>query len=129
MSSQPLIQNVVTTGNIRCLSNQPLKLKLKTLVQQIPNSEYNPERFSALIMRKIFPDTTITGLLFSNGRMVCVGAKSVACSKEAICQILEIIRPYIPTANYSVENTEVRNIVGTCCLPNPVNLKGKNYVF
>ena len=43
--SRPRIQNIVSTINLDC------KLDLKTIAMQAPNTEYNPKRFVAVIMR------------------------------------------------------------------------------
>ena len=43
--SRPRIQNIVSTINLHC------KLDLKTIAMQAPNTEYNPKRFVAVIMR------------------------------------------------------------------------------
>ena len=44
-SSRPRIQNIVSTINLDC------KLDLKTIAMQAPNTEYDPKRFVAVIMR------------------------------------------------------------------------------
>lgn len=51
-------------------------LNLKKIALAARNSEYNPKRFAALIMRIRQPRTT--ALIFSSGKMVCTGAKSEA---------------------------------------------------
>ena len=50
-----------------------------------PNTEYNPKRFVAVIMRIRKPRTT--ALLFNSGKMVCIGAKDedesrIGCTKS-----------------------------------------------
>ena len=64
----PTLQNVVATANL----NQ--KLNLRNIAQWCRNAEYNPKRFSAVIMRIREPRTT--ALIFSTGRIVITGAKS-----------------------------------------------------
>jgi transcription initiation factor TFIID TATA-box-binding protein len=65
---QPRIQNVVGTVNLGC------KLDLKEITWKGKATEYNPNRFAAVIMRLRNPKTT--GLIFSSGKMVITGARS-----------------------------------------------------
>ena len=73
--SRPAIQNIVSTADLDC------KLDLKKIAMHDPNTEYNPKRFVAVIMRIRKP--RITTLLFSSGKMVSTGAKDEAESKIA----------------------------------------------
>jgi len=66
--SLPQVQNVVGTVNLGC------KLDLKEITWKGKATEYNPNRFAAVIMRLRSPKTT--GLIFSSGKMVITGAKS-----------------------------------------------------
>ena len=65
----PTLQNVVATANLNCK-----KLDLRKIAQWCRNAEYNPSRFSAVIMRIRNPKTT--ALIFSTGKIVITGAKS-----------------------------------------------------
>jgi transcription initiation factor TFIID TATA-box-binding protein len=47
---------------------------LRKIALNARNSEYNPRRFAAAIIRIREPKTT--ALVFSSGKMVCTGAKS-----------------------------------------------------
>ena len=64
----PTLQNLVATANLN------LNLDLRKIDQWCRNAEYNPSRFSAVIMRIRDPRTT--ALIFSNGKIVITGAKS-----------------------------------------------------
>jgi transcription initiation factor TFIID TATA-box-binding protein len=57
----PQLQNIVATVNLGC------KLDLKKIALTAKNSEYNPNRFAALIMRIREPRTT--ALIFSSGKI------------------------------------------------------------
>ena len=72
---EPVIQNVVSTTNFGCA------LDLKKIAYRARNCEYNPNRFSALMMRIREPRTT--ALIFSSGKIVVTGARSVHFSKLA----------------------------------------------
>ena len=65
---RPVLQNIVATCNLGC------DLELKTIAMHARNAEYNPKRFSAVIMRIRDPKTT--ALIFRSGKMVVTGAKS-----------------------------------------------------
>ena len=65
----PTLQNLVATANLNCK-----KLDLRKIAQWCRNAEYNPSRFSAVIMRIRNPKTT--ALIFSTGKIVITGAKS-----------------------------------------------------
>ncbi|XP_065046332.1 TATA-box-binding protein-like isoform X2 [Musa acuminata AAA Group] len=78
------IQNVVSTVNMDC------KLDLKTIALLARNSEYNPKRFAAIIMRIREPKTT--ALMFASGQMVCTGAKSEQQSKLAARKFARIVQ-------------------------------------
>ena len=58
----PQLQNVVATVSLGCT------LELKNIALQARNSEYNPKRFAAVIMRIREPKTT--ALIFKSGKMV-----------------------------------------------------------
>jgi len=99
----PTIQNIVSTAQLNC------KLKLKEIALQEKNTQYEPKRFSGLIMRIKEPRTT--SLIFSNGKIV-VGAKNEEDSFKACKRIRNIIR----SLNYPAEltNFKIENIVGSC---------------
>ncbi|XVF30652.1 hypothetical protein REPUB_Repub16aG0076800 [Reevesia pubescens] len=64
----PTIENVVSTVHLGC------KLDLKAIALRARNTEYNPEKFSGVMMRIKDPKTT--ALIFASGKMVCTGAKT-----------------------------------------------------
>jgi transcription initiation factor TFIID TATA-box-binding protein len=57
------------------------------LAETLPNTEYNPEQFPGLVMRIKDPKTS--ALIFSSGKVVCTGAKSMAKVKESINKIIK----------------------------------------
>jgi len=62
-------------------------IPLIKLAEALPNTEYNPEQFPGLVMRIKEPKTS--ALLFSSGKVVCTGAKSLAKVKESVSQIIK----------------------------------------
>ncbi len=75
------IQNIVATTSLE----QPIPLV--KLAEALPNTEYNPEQFPGLVMRIKEPKTS--ALIFSSGRIVCTGAKSMKKVREAIQNIIK----------------------------------------
>ena len=63
------IQNIVASGSVG------MDLNLNTLAMKLDNTEYEPEQFPGLVYK--IPEAKATFLLFSNGKIVCTGTKSV----------------------------------------------------
>ena len=62
-------------------------IPLVKLAETLPNTEYNPEQFPGLVMRIRDPKTS--ALIFSSGKVVCTGAKSMTKVKEAVQAIIK----------------------------------------
>lgn len=94
-------------------------IPLVRLAEALPNTEYNPEQFPGLVMRIKEPKTS--ALIFSSGKIVCTGAKSMAKVKESIQKIIqnvEKIRIKI-TADPKIQ---VQNMVGSGSIGMDLNL-------
>jgi transcription initiation factor TFIID TATA-box-binding protein len=66
------------------------KISLNKLVEKMNNTEYNPERFPGLVYRISNPRAS--ALIFSSGKIVCTGTKSIAMAKEATNKVVGDIR-------------------------------------
>ncbi|CAN1180246.1 TATA-box-binding protein [Linum perenne] len=110
----PTLQNIVSTVNLDC------KLDLKHIVLQARNAEYNPKRFSAVIMRIRDPKTT--ALIFASGKMVVTGAKSEHDSKLAARKYARIVQKLGFAAKF--KDFKIQNIVGSCDVKFPIRLEG-----
>lgn len=75
------IQNIVASSSLE------KDIPLIKLAEALPNTEYNPEQFPGLVMRIKEPKTS--ALIFSSGKIVCTGAKSMAKVKEAVRKIIQ----------------------------------------
>ena len=75
------IQNIVATTDIE------QDVPLIKLAETLPNTEYNPEQFPGLVMRIKEPKTS--ALVFSSGKVVCTGAKSMTKVRESINVIIK----------------------------------------
>lgn len=65
----------VKIENIVVAINYGKELNLDQLAFQLEDSEYEPEQFPGLVYR--IQDPKVAFLLFSSGRLVCAGAKSL----------------------------------------------------
>ena len=99
----PNIVNIVSTANLNC------ELILKEIALQCKNAEYNQKTFSGLIMKLKEPKTT--ALIFSSGKIVCLGAKTEEISKQACRKFAKIIK----SLGYKValKDFKIQNIVGS----------------
>ncbi|KHO47726.1 MAG: transcription initiation factor TFIID TATA-box-binding protein [archaeon GW2011_AR5] len=73
------IENIVVAVNLG------RDLNLDQLAFQLENSEYEPEQFPGLVYR--IYDPKVAFLLFSSGRVVCAGAKSLDSVKKAVAKL------------------------------------------
>lgn len=99
------IVNVVSTVSLEC------QLSLRELALKLQNSEYNPKRINALIIRIKKPKTA--ALVFSNGKMVVVGADNQDDSKQAA----KIYAKNIKSLGYNdikFKNFKIENVVASC---------------
>jgi len=81
MANEIKIQNIVATTSFE------QDVPLIKLAEILPNTEYNPEQFPGLVMRIKDPKTS--ALIFSSGKIVCTGAKSMKKVRESIQQIIK----------------------------------------
>jgi len=72
----------VKVENIVVAVNLERELNLDRLAFQLEDSEYEPEQFPGLVYR--INDPKVAFLLFSSGRVVCAGAKSLEDIKRAV---------------------------------------------
>lgn len=78
------IENVVASTDIKKL------ISLDKLLNVLESSEYEPEQFPGLVYRIYEPKVAF--LLFSSGRVVCAGAKSLADVKKAVKKLEGTLR-------------------------------------
>ncbi|MFT4313113.1 MAG: TATA-box-binding protein [Candidatus Woesearchaeota archaeon] len=60
---------------------------LEKMAATLPNTEYNPEQFPGLVLRIKDPKTS--ALIFSSGKVVCTGARTLQKVEESIQQIIK----------------------------------------
>ena len=113
----PIIQNIVSTVQLDSISKeQKLNLNLKAIALQLTNTHYDPRKFTGLIMRIKEPKTT--GLIFPNGKIVCLGAKTEEDSKKACKRFGKMIQ----NLDYPISGIKEFRIENIVCSSN-VNFK------
>lgn len=101
------INNITATFTVRqCIKNMPLNLPL--LARNMYNCEYNPAKFSAIIMRQREPYTTT--LIFASGKCVLIGSKSIRDAKRASFKFTSKIARVQPV---KLVHFEIQNIASS----------------
>jgi transcription initiation factor TFIID TATA-box-binding protein len=107
------IENVVASASLGD------ELDLPAIALSLDGAEYEPEQFPGVIYRLKDPKTAI--LLFSSGKVVCTGGKSMNQVNESIRRVSEMIRK-AGQKILSTPKVQVQNIVATSDLGNIINL-------
>ncbi|KAL0102973.1 hypothetical protein PUN28_018344 [Cardiocondyla obscurior] len=115
---EPCLQNVVSTVNLQT------ELKLMYINVRTRNSEYNPARFTGLIMR--IQNPRATALIFRSGKLVCTGTRSEEDSLLAARKFARIIQKLGFPVKFSC--FKIQNIVATCDLKFPIKLENLNHM-
>jgi transcription initiation factor TFIID TATA-box-binding protein len=112
------LQNVVATINLGVQN-----LDLKTIALRARNAEYNPQKFSAVIMRIREPKTT--ALIFASGKMVVTGARSPTLAHVAGRKyVILLVKLGFDVA---MREFKIQNVVGSCDVGFPIRLEGLAY--
>jgi transcription initiation factor TFIID TATA-box-binding protein len=111
------IQNMSSTANLG------VRLDLKQIALRCRNTEFNPRRFAAVIMRLREPRAT--ALIFASGKMCVTGTKSTHNSTLAAQKFAYIIEKvgFKP----AMIEFKVQNMVGTLDVNFPIRLEGLVY--
>jgi len=80
----------VKIQNIVAFTDLGAKISLEKVLQELENTEYQPEQFPGLIYRMQSPRAS--ALVFSQGKIVCTGTKSMDALREAMQQIVKNLR-------------------------------------
>tara|TARA_Y100000310_G_scaffold167610_2_gene167542 strand:+ start:28109 stop:28669 length:561 start_codon:yes stop_codon:yes gene_type:complete len=94
-------------------------IPLIKLAEALPNTEYNPEQFPGLVMRIKDPKTS--ALIFSSGKIVCTGARSMGKVKESIKKIIQNVEK-IRIKITITPQIKVQNMVGSGSIGIDLNL-------
>jgi transcription initiation factor TFIID TATA-box-binding protein len=95
-------------------------IPLNKLIANIENAEYEPEQFPGLIYRTTEPRAA--ALIFSSGKIVCTGAKSIELAHVAIDKVVERVRK-VGIALPKKYDVTVENIVASAKINANLNLE------
>ncbi len=109
----------VKIQNIVAFTDLGKKVSLEKILQKLENTEYQPEQFPGLIYRMQSPRAS--ALVFSQGKIVCTGTKSMTDLKEAMKAIVANLRKvgFRLPREYK---TTVENIVASSGIKADLNL-------
>ena len=110
---QPRIVNIVSMVNLG------IQLNLKSITLQCPNSEYNPKRINAVVMRINNPKAA--ALIFNTGMLICLGTKDEEISKQAAKKFAKNIKR-LGYQDVKFKKFTLINIVATCDLKFNIDL-------
>ena len=77
----------ITVVNIVVSTSLKHDIPLEKMAATLSNTEYNPEQFPGLVIRIKEPKTS--ALIFSSGKVVCTGARSMDKVEESIKKIIK----------------------------------------
>lgn len=107
------VVNIVVSASLN--HNIPLEKMAATL----PNTDYNPEQFPGLVIRIKEPKTS--ALIFSSGKIVCTGARSMEKVHESIRKIIKALEKINVKIKEEPEVT-IQNIVAAGSVGMDLNL-------
>lgn len=110
----------VKIQNIVAFTSLGKPVKLKTLIKKVENTEYNPKQFPGLVYR--MNDPKAAALIFSQGKIVCTGTKSIEDLELAMQKIVDKIKGAgisMPKEFY----TKVENVVASSKIKARLNLE------
>jgi len=101
------VHNLVGTSRIASKLN---KLDLRAISNILPNSKFEKQKFAAITIRLGQPVCTV--LLFTSGKMVLTGCKSMLDCILASTSVLEHMRKGFPGVHFTLDPVRIQNIVG-----------------
>ena len=105
--------------NIVVSSGLEKDIPLEKMAATLPNTEYNPEQFPGLVLRIKDPKTS--ALIFSSGKIVCTGARTLADVDRSIKSIIKSLKKLDINVTIEPEIT-VQNIVASGSISMDLNL-------
>ncbi|MBD3304697.1 TATA-box-binding protein [Candidatus Woesearchaeota archaeon] len=94
-------------------------IPLEKMAATLSNTEYNPEQFPGLVIRIKEPKTS--ALIFSSGKIVCTGARSMDKVHESIKKIIKSLEK-IKVKIKEVPEVNIQNIVAAGSVGMDLNL-------
>ncbi len=94
-------------------------IPLEKMAATLSNTEYNPEQFPGLVIRIKEPKTS--ALIFSSGKVVCTGARSMEKVNESIKKIIQSLQKINVKITVKPE-IKIQNIVASGSIGMDLNL-------
>ena len=94
-------------------------IPLEKMAATLSNTEYNPEQFPGLVIRIKEPKTS--ALIFSSGKIVCTGARSMDKVDESVQKIIKSLEK-IGIKIEKVPELKIQNIVASGSVGMDLNL-------
>jgi transcription initiation factor TFIID TATA-box-binding protein len=107
------IENIVASTSLG------IRVPLEEMVKHLEGTEYEPEQFPGLVYR--IKDPKAAMLVFSSGKIVCTGARSITDVRKAVEKVAMMIRSLkidVPK-KYKIQ---IENIVASAQLPARLDL-------
>ncbi len=79
----------IKVENVVAFTSLDIKICLNTLLGNVENTEYKPEQFPGLVYRPTDPKAA--ALIFSSGKIVCTGTKSIDMAHTAMKKVVKKI--------------------------------------
>jgi transcription initiation factor TFIID TATA-box-binding protein len=112
-------ENRIEIVNIVVSTSLEHDIPLEKMAATLSNTEYNPEQFPGLVIRVKEPKTS--ALIFSSGKVVCTGARSLGDVDKCIEQIIKSLKKINVTIKIKPVIT-VQNVVASGEIYRDLNL-------
>jgi transcription initiation factor TFIID TATA-box-binding protein len=107
------IENIVASASLG------VRVPLEKMIKYLEGTEYEPEQFPGLVYR--VKDPKAATLIFSSGKVVCTGARSIEDVKRVIKKVIDAIKS-AGLGNPTKYNVQIENIVASAKLKSSLNL-------
>jgi TATA-box binding protein (TBP) (component of TFIID and TFIIIB) len=112
-NSHVCLEDMAQVHNLVCTSrivSKLDKLDLRAIINMMPNSKFEKQKFEAITIRLGQPVFTV--LLFTSGKMVLTGCKSMLDCILASTSVFHHMMQGFPGVDFQLEPVKIQNIVG-----------------
>lgn len=113
------IKREIEIVNIVVSTSLEHDIPLEKMAATLPNTEYNPEQFPGLVIRIKDPKTS--ALIFSSGKVVCTGARTINDVHESLKKIIKSLEKIKIKIKIKPE-IKIQNIVASGSIGMVLNL-------
>jgi len=107
------IENIVASTALN------IRIPLEKIVEHLEGTEYEPEQFPGLVYR--MKDPKAAALIFSSGKIVCTGARSITDVKKVVKKVVRMIKE-AKLGEPKKYKIQIENIVASAKLESKLNL-------